>query len=346
MSYGFDMCFWSARSYGIALQKAQAVVAAMGEKAQMENTIEGNLYYVPSLRNNVDPENWRMAMQADENWLYRLFSYRFVYWKEFRLLGMVGTLPDIAPKPSGCVYFQNSCDRDYELKSWPAKIPFFRERVKQARESLAAEPKECLKALYEKGSLDADVWEEIVEDDGFDRETAEYHTLSALYHDIFNTLQLHDWLWGKDNDVYQRFTFNAIHTIEQLYDLKRFLRKQVVAQAGDFATKEVVYVPLVLSTPENPSANTLLFKYTASKDELMTCKKARTILMEAAKKYLETEDGKRLVNAHGDDPNWLDLFAAIPASIFRRVGFKLVDRDNHSDAIVLDGEAPAEPEIG
>lgn len=345
MSYGFDMCFWNARSFATAMRKAQEVVAAMSEERQMEKVIEDNLYFVPSLRNNVNPENWRMAMQADENWLYRLFNYRFVYWKEFRLLGMVGTLPESGPQPTGCVYFQNSCDQNYELKCWPAKIPFFRELVKQARKKLTTEPEECLRTLLEEGSLDKETWEEIMEDGATDRETMEYHVLSCLYHEIFDSLHLNDWLWGKDNDAYQRFTLNAIHTIEQLYDLKRFLRNRVVAQAGDFATKEVVYVPLVLTTPENPSVSTLLFKYTASMNESMTCEKAKDIIFRTAQNYLETEDGKRLVNAHGSNLNWMDLFAAIPSRLFAQNGFKLMSYDTHCDAVVLDGEAPAEPEI-
>lgn len=338
MSYSFDMCFWSARTLADALKKAQAVVAAMSDKAIMEKIIEDNLYFVPSLRNHVKPENWRMAMQADENWLYRLFNYRFVYWKEQRLLGMVGVLPEAGPKAMGCVYFQNSCDQNYSLDTWPAKIPFFKERVEKIRNIMALEPKACLEALNAAGLMDKDVWQEIVEENGFDSETAEYYALSALYQDIYDTLHLNAWLWGNENDAYQRFAFNAIQTSEQLYDLKRYLRNRVVAQAGDFGTKEVVYIPLVLTSQENPSTNTLLFKYTASANETMTCDKAKEIILEAIKKYLETDDGKRLLAAHGGTPNWMEIFAAVPEKVFRNVGFELVGRDCHSDAVVFEAD--------
>lgn len=338
MSYSFDMCFWSARTLADALKKAQAVVAAMSDKAIMEKIIEDNLYFVPSLRNHVKPENWRMAMQADENWLYRLFNYRFVYWKEQRLLGMVGVLPEAGPKAMGCVYFQNSCDQDYSLDTWPVKIPFFKNRVEKIRSIMALEPKACLEALNAAGLMDKDVWQEIVDDDGFNSETAEYHALSALYQDIYETLHLNAWLWGKESDAFQRFSFNAIQTIEQMYDLKQYLRNRVVAQAGDFGTKKVVYIPLVLTSQENPSANTLLFKYTSPANETMTCDRAKDIILEVVKRHLKTDDGKHLLAAHGGTLNWMDVFAAVPEKAFLNAGFELVKRDCYSDAVVFDAD--------
>ena len=126
MSYYFDMCFWSASSLSTAMKKAQEVVAACCTTECMRQTLEDNIYYAPSIRMLANVENWRMAVQADSTWLYRLFTFRFVYWKEHNLLGMVGTLPKNGPKATGAVYFQNSCDQDYDLKTWPAKIPFFK----------------------------------------------------------------------------------------------------------------------------------------------------------------------------------------------------------------------------
>lgn len=341
MSYGFDMCFWSARTLSAALKKAQEVVAAMSKKAIMGKTIEDNLYYAPSLRNRVNPENWNMAMQADETWLYRLFNYHFVFWKEQRLLGMVGVLPENGPKATGCVYFQNSCDQDYSLDTWPVKIPFFKDRVEKIRGIMALEPKECLKALNTAGLIDHDVWQEIVDDDGFNSETAEYNALSALYQDIYNTLHLDAWLWGKESDAFQRFSFNAVQTSEQMYDLKRYLRNRVIAQTGNLWDKKPVYVPLVLAAPENPSADTLLLKYTSVKNEsTMTCDAAKKRLQDSVEAFLNTSGGERFLAHHKGPVKWSDVVSVLPDEVFANAGFELVARNNHSDAVVVDAEAP------
>ena len=190
MSYGFDMCFWHAKSLASAMKKAAKVISAINTPEQMCQRIDDNAYFVPSLLYRAQIEDWKMAMIADEKWLYSLFNFRFVYWKEYELLGMVGVLPEDGPKPDGAVYFQNSCDQNYSLSEWPADIPFFRTKVKQYKAMLDLKPQKCLKRLLKLGFTDEETISEALEEGENSEETAEYHVLSALYHDIFDTLRL------------------------------------------------------------------------------------------------------------------------------------------------------------
>lgn len=343
MSYYFEMCFWSAASLGSAMRKAQEIVDAVSSQQQMQKKIEDNLYYVPSLRLNVQAESWNMAVKADGNWLYQLFNYRFVFWKKYRLLGMVGAFPEDAPKAPKTVSFQNSCDQNYSFDTWPARIPFFNERIKRFRSLLELSPEECLKTLCDESFIDKVDFQEILDDDGCDEEVAEYHVLSALYKDIYDTLALNDWLWGLEGGEFKRFTLNALHTLEERYRLERYLRNLVVAQVGNLANKRTMYVPLVLSTQENSSAVTMLFKqeYDYYDGPTMDCEKAKEKIREVVEKYLESEDGKRFAE-NKERLTWMELVAAIPARLFKEEGLELVKRDNYCDAVVLDADSALE----
>lgn len=134
MSYGFDMGFAQANS----LQEAMAIALEytqfqMTEK-NIRKTIRDNRYYIPSVRTGYiadeESKNRRadvLADTADRYWLEALFTFRFLYWEEHKLLGIVMMPPENASeKWPLSVYFQNSCDQDYPLSDWKeGNIPFF-----------------------------------------------------------------------------------------------------------------------------------------------------------------------------------------------------------------------------
>lgn len=341
MSYYFDMCFWSASSLAAAMKRAQKVVDACCTTECMRQTLEDNLYYAPSIRMLASVENWRMAVQADSAWLYRLFTFRFVYWKKYKLLGMVGTLPNNGPKATGAVYFQNSCDQDYDLKTWPARIPFFRDQIKKFSSLLDMSPKETFNALLQEEFIDEESIREIINEDGCNSDTAQYYVLSALYKDIFGTLQLNDWLWGKENDAFQRFSLCGIHTTELQYELERYMKRLVIAQVGNLGQKEVMYVPLTLSTKDNPSAFTMVFRYEYDyyKGEPMDCEKAKAVIQSVVEQYLKTDDGKRFAERHNGCPNWLDAVCAVPTMEFVKAGLRPLKRETYCDAVNFDAES-------
>ena len=60
----------------------------------------------------------------DREWFCRVFTHRFFYDDEFGLLGIYG-VPTVSRKLfDKTVYFQNSCDQDYDFKDWEG-IPEF-----------------------------------------------------------------------------------------------------------------------------------------------------------------------------------------------------------------------------
>lgn len=344
MSYGFDMCFWHAKSLAAATKKAAKVISAINTPEQMRQRIDDNAYFVPSILYRAQIEDWKMAMIADEKWLYSLFNFRFVYWKEYELLGMVGVLPEDGPKPDGTVYFQNSCDQNYSLSEWPADIPFFKTKVKQYKAMLDLKPQKCLKRLLKLGFTDEETISEALEEGENSEETAEYHVLSALYHDIFDTLRLNTWLWGNDDSSFRRFALNAIHTSEQVYDLKKHLRKLVNEKRGSLGGMSIMYVPVMIRT-DDTSADTLLFKFAYNHSQKpLTCDEVRAKITETVNRYMSTEEGRRLMAACSGQVTWAEVARSVPAKAYKDFsGLELLHSDDFSHCVVFDGNESAVP---
>lgn len=337
MSYYFNMCFWSASSLSTAMKKAKEVVDAMSTPEIMQHKISENMYYVPSMRYLVNPETWNMGMQADTMWLYKLFNYQFVYWKEHKLLGMAGEIPDNGPKPTGAVAFQNSCDQDYSLSDWPARIPFFKERINKYQAYLKLSPKKAFEVIRKEGFIEECCIEEIIKNDECNAENAKYYILTSLYSDIYSTLHLNEWLWGKEHDSFQRFSLCGIKTTEQQYDLERYLRKEVIARLGNLGNKKTFYIPVSIPNKDNASAHTLMFKYDIDRyeDNLLCEEKVKKLIRLAVEKYLSTEDGRRFIYANGGCQHWSEVVAFTPRQYFREQGLDIVKRDTYCDTVSI-----------
>lgn len=335
------MCFWHAKSLSAAMRKAGKVVDSLSTLEQMYQKIDDNVYFVPSLLYRAQIENWKMAMIADEKWLYALFNFRFVFWKKYELLGMVGTLPEGGPEADGAVYFQNSCDQNYSLSEWPTSIPFFKEKVKNYEAMLHLKPKKCLKKLKKLGFTDEETIAEALEDGECTKDAAEYHVLSSLYHDIFDTLRLNTWLWGNDDKSFHRFSLNAIHTSERLYDLKRHLQKRVISERGNLGSMNIMFIPVTVQSSTGKADTTLLFKYAYSREQQpLSCDDAAKKIAAAVNKCMNTEDGKRLVAACDGHVTWKDIMKSIPAKPFKEyAGFELLHPDDFSGCVVFNSNA-------
>lgn len=148
MNYQPYVYFWSASSLSAAMKKAQKIIDTCCTTECMMQILEDNFRYAPSIRTHATVENWQMAMQADSTWLYKLFNFRFAYWKEHKLLGMAGNLSKDELKTTGAVYLKDSCDMDCDLKTWKRKIPFSKERIKKF--SSLSDPDENAMARYTK----------------------------------------------------------------------------------------------------------------------------------------------------------------------------------------------------
>ena len=96
MSYGFSMGFAHANSLQEAMKIALEYTQSQMTEKNVKKTIKDNRYYIPSVRTGyiADAEsNTRradvLADTADRYWLEALFTFRFLYWEEHKLLGIV-----------------------------------------------------------------------------------------------------------------------------------------------------------------------------------------------------------------------------------------------------------------
>lgn len=218
MSYGFDMGFTQANS----LQEAMAIALKytqfqMTEK-NIRKTIRDNRYYIPSVRTGyiADEESKKrradvLADTADRYWLEALFTFRFLYWEEHKLLGIVMMPPENASeKWPLSVYFQNSCDQDYPLSDWKeGNIPFFANAAAKAENYTAEEIR--AKFDYE------------IED-----ENLEYYRRNTCYNDIFEALALEPWLYNHCTDVpFVTFAFQGIQSEAERYQYLQWLKAEI-----------------------------------------------------------------------------------------------------------------------
>ena len=218
MSYGFDMGFTQANS----LQEAMAIALKytqfqMTEK-NIRKTIRDNRYYIPSVRTGYiadeESKNRRadvLADTADRYWLEALFTFRFLYWEEHKLLGIVMMPPEnSSEKWPLSVYFQNSCDQDYPLSDWKeGNIPFFANAAAKAENYTAEEIR--AKFDYE------------IED-----ENLEYYRRNTCYNDIFEALALEPWLYNHCTDVpFVTFAFQGIQSEAERYQYLQWLKAEI-----------------------------------------------------------------------------------------------------------------------
>lgn len=221
MSYSFGMFFKQ-------MNDADEVITFVGQimKLARENAkemIESGRYYRPSNRCcdfNVKTSKEKemdvyFKRELDKRWLYSLFNFHFVYWKDFHLLGLSGYsfCKDIDGLFDCHVTFQNGTDQDYEYETWNDKISIF----KQIKESVATLTVDDILSAYEAGKKDWHTKEEI-------EKSFEYHAKSYLYELIYDkTLDLDSWLYCEDGK-FQRLTVNAIDNLESWFELECVLK--------------------------------------------------------------------------------------------------------------------------
>lgn len=218
MSYGFDMGFAQANSLQEALKIALEYTQSQMTKKNIKKTIRDNRYYIPSVRTGYfadeESKNRRadvLADTADRYWLEALFTFRFLYWEEHKLLGIVMIPPEsVSEKWPLSVYFQNSCDHDYLLSEWKeGNIPFFVNAAAKAENYTTEEIR--AKFDYE------------IED-----ENLEYYRRNTCYNDIFEALALEPWLYNHCTDVpFVTFAFQGIQSEAERYQYLQWLKAEI-----------------------------------------------------------------------------------------------------------------------
>lgn len=196
MSYGIEIYFKQLKKgespLNFAIQVKDSVML------NHEHVINSNKGHVPS-HNGLfweDDGDKFHANETDEFWLYQLFSFSFMYWKKYNLIGMIGF--DMDKQTEGLfnqsVYFQDSTDQDYELSEWGDKIDIFNKIIARNQ-----------KQLEKRKTRTKDVL---------------YNFRSRIYKEIYKTLGLD----SEHSANYQSFVLSGIESNSQYMDLKWKLR--------------------------------------------------------------------------------------------------------------------------
>jgi hypothetical protein len=121
---------------GEALKTAMAYVESRMIPAKVQKDLEDCFYQIPSVRahyycdkkvpysqRNMQMEN--LADMANRYWLKAMFTYCFLYWEQYQLLGIV-MMPqkEVCEKWPLCAFFQDN--HDHTFNKWESgNIPFF-----------------------------------------------------------------------------------------------------------------------------------------------------------------------------------------------------------------------------
>ena len=218
MSYRFNMLFKQVNSkeeaYDFAIKTTKLLYK------NMEDYILDNKYCIPSISSLVDDDKIEKALEeADKYWLSELFSLNFTYWEEYKLLGLLGwnyssTIKNLYDAQ---IYFQNSCDQDYEYEEWGTNVDIFNKIITEVKNenNLDTLVKICFPCGYNEYDLE-DLESDIV-----------YYKKTAVYELIFDKLHLDDWICHREDDnnkYFTYFSFQALDCMEKHIKANRFLK--------------------------------------------------------------------------------------------------------------------------
>lgn len=219
---------------------AKKIVNKLFEEENAKIILEGNIHNFPSKRLSRGHDKFvelinkpfiedkvcddlsfyerQMIDEADEQYLYDLFSFTFVYFRGASLLCLIGSgYPiSIAAEFDGRYEFQNSTDQDYSFKYWKQLSKFQKgieiiKNIKSIKELV----------LFYKDVLDEDfgVYE--------DNTDLEYEKRTLCYRYIETMMGVERWIYGeKDTDKY--FTFALTNSRQmQRQDLVNIAAKTI-----------------------------------------------------------------------------------------------------------------------
>ena len=159
----------------------------------LDEIVKENFIWCPSIKERVGHIEYKdlslLETDRDRNWFCRIFKHRFFYDYEFGLL-CVYSCPKVARQLfDNTVYFQNSCDQDYDFKDW--------EGIKEFENIY----NECMK-LSEKEICEK--WLSDGEDD-LNEENFQYYRRAEAYDRIWSR---YEWSLYNDDDILYISLFN------------------------------------------------------------------------------------------------------------------------------------------
>ena len=116
MSYEFGMFFTECEPKNV-LSTCLSIVNTIVDNP--DELIKDNVSFCPSRRFKSQLDLY-VARNFDQTWLYEIFNFHFVYWKQYNLLGLSGyNYGENVNNLFKChICFQNSSDQDYEYDIW------------------------------------------------------------------------------------------------------------------------------------------------------------------------------------------------------------------------------------
>lgn len=186
MSYNATISFKTVELSGLYhfFQKLKA------ETAKKINAIAVDEFlYMPSVRYEHLYKDTHSVVQndADEAWAKGIFTHRFFYLAEYNLLGVFGVPNDVQQVFDANIYFQNSCDQDYEFETWSG-VPVF-EQVAEKWKNATDEEVRRKYTEEDDGSWDEEV--------PFDYD---YFRRKYAYDEIWDMCE--EYLFNEDSVVY------------------------------------------------------------------------------------------------------------------------------------------------
>lgn len=186
MSYHATISFKTLRPHEIYpfFQKIKDSVCS-----NLDAIAEDEYLYMPSFRNAHLYEGGKDGVKQDANtaWAKGVFTMRFFYLAEHDLLGVFGVTDSVQDVFDDTIYFQNSCDQDYDFETW-AKVPLFSAIAKKWADA----SDEDIEKKY-----GADRYGEMDENEPFDYG---YYRRSFAYDEIWETCE--GYLWHEEQVVY------------------------------------------------------------------------------------------------------------------------------------------------
>lgn len=174
----------------------QKLKAAAIEK--MDEIAADEYHYCPLCRNELYlPDNYREVpkekKQESRNWVINcVFMFRYFYNAELKLLGVYGVTDKLRDIFDNTIYFQNSCDQNYDRTEWEG-IELFEEIYDRWMEY----PKEHIICKYESNNGNGS-WKE--DHEKHEKRWLDYYRKDMCYNEIWELFE--DTLYYHNNTLY------------------------------------------------------------------------------------------------------------------------------------------------
>ena len=179
----------------------------MLRQENIEEIVQDNIGWIPNyekLLNKDELDIWSISA-SDKDWLEGLFNYTFVYYKEYKLLCVIGDYSDYKQ-----IIFQNSCDQDEDFNTWQALYAddpcrdIFKELVDR---TVSGENIEKIRKYFNDVDWDSNL-------------DIEYFKRWYVYKKVEDALCIGGVLWDTDSEDFFKFEFGKRLTISNMTTIK------------------------------------------------------------------------------------------------------------------------------